>query len=374
MADVIFSNNASSLLAASIGTGDLFVQVAAGFGTNYPSPSGNQFFYVTLEDDAGNIEIMRCTNRSTDLLTVVRGQDGTVAQSFTLTVTRVELRTTAAVLQEFVQVSGDAMTGDLDFATNEIQNAYLTGTTRITGGQTIGTAIRGTIDQTNNEIVVPAGSGVRATASGAAIVVDTDNIVALLDSAGVIDFDEATIGLRIGTASADAYLRIYGGAANFANLSSDDTDLVLLNSGLTDFNIDGFDVHILNGDMNLNDNQLIRPEFLDLAITRQDVSGVATTDIDCELGNYVELTLTANITLFTISNPPNQTPDVFGTIRLKVVQGGSAFTIDFSGANVKWPGGAAPIISIGSGDIDFIDLWTDDGGTTWYGSFGQAWS
>jgi len=374
MADVIFTNNASSLLAASIGTGDLTVQVAAGFGVNYPSPSGSQFFYVTLEDDSGNLEIMKCTARATDLLTVVRGQDGTVAQSFTLNVTRVELRTTAAVLQEFVQVSGDAMTGNLDFATNEIQNAFLTGTTRITGGQTIGTSIRGTLDQTDNEIVVPAASGVRATAGGADLVVDTDDIAALLDVAGVIDFDEATIGIKIGTAAANAYLRMYGGAVNFASLSSDDTDLVWLNSGLTNFNFDGFDIGILNGDLALNDGKIFRPEFKDIAMTRQNVSGVATTAIDYEDGNYVVLTLAANISAFSITNPPNQTPDVFGTLRLKIIQGGSAFTVDFSGANVKWPGGAAPTISIGSGDVDFIDLWTDDGGTTWYGSFGQAWS
>ena len=123
MADVIFTNNASSLLAASIDTVETMVQVEAGFGVNYPSPSGNQFFYVTLEDDSGNIEIMKCTARSTDLLTVVRGQDGTVGQNFVLGTTRVEVRTTAAVLEEFVQISGDAMTGNLDFATNEIQNA-----------------------------------------------------------------------------------------------------------------------------------------------------------------------------------------------------------------------------------------------------------
>lgn len=375
MADVIFTNNASSILGAPVVISDLVVQVASGFGVNYPSPSGNQFFYVTLEDDQGNIEIMRCTGRSTDLLTVVRGQDGTVAQDFpTVAATRVELRTTAAVLEAFVQVSGDAMEGNLDFDGNELQNAELTGSTIITGGQTVGTSIRGTLDQTDNEIVVPAGSGVRATAGGAALVVDTDDIAALLDVGGVIDFDEATVGIRIGTAAADAYLRMYGGGANFANLSSDDTDLVWLSSGLDNFNFDGFDIGILDGSLALNDGQFSRPEILDFAMTRQNVSGIATTVIDYEQGNYVVLTLAANISAFTIDNPPDQSPDVFGSLRFKVIQGGSAFTVDWSDANVLWAGGAAPVISIASGAIDFIDLWTDDGGSTWYGSFGQAWS
>ncbi len=373
MANILFANNASSLLAATIVPADLTIQVKPGFGALFPDPSSPQIFYITLEDDSGNIEVMKCTSRSVDLLTVVRGQDGTVAQDFVLDVTRVELRVQAIVLGEFVQVNGDAMAGDLDFVTNEIQNAYLTGTTRITGGQTIGTAIRGTLDQSNNELAVPAASGVRATAGGVPIVVDTDDIIALLDTAGVIDLASATIGVKIGTAGASDYLRLYGGGAEYVQFAHDATDLLITANATGKISIDNLDVEIIGGTLTLADKQLIRPEFLDFAVTRQAVSGITTTTVDYQLGQYVEIAMTANIVTFSITDFPSQTPDVYGVIRLKFVQGASPWTITWPAA-YKWPGSVAPVLSTGNGDIDFIDLWTDDKGVTWYGSYAQLYS
>lgn len=373
MANIIFKNNASSLLAATIITTDLTIQVKPGFGALFPSPSTPQICYLTLEDSSGNVEIVKCTARATDLLTVVRGQDGTVAQNFTLDITRVELRTTAIILEEFVQVNGDAMTGNLDFVTNEIQNAYLTGTTRITGGQTIGTAIRGTLDQTNNELAVPAASGVRATAGGVPIVVNTDDIIALLATAGVIDLASATVGVRIGTAGASDYLRLYGGSTSYVQFAHDDTDLLITAVTTGKFSLDNLDVEILGGTLTLADKQLIRPEIKDFSMTRQSVSGTTTTAVDYELGSYVEIAMTANIVTFSITNFPSQTPNVYGAVRLKFVQGASPWTIAWPAA-YKWAGGVAPVLSIANGDVDFIDLWTDNKGVTWYGAYAQLYS
>ena len=61
--DALFSNTATSLLAATINSGDLIIQVGAGDGALFPSPTGSQFFMATLEDNAGNIEIVRCCLR-----------------------------------------------------------------------------------------------------------------------------------------------------------------------------------------------------------------------------------------------------------------------------------------------------------------------
>lgn len=107
MADILFANNASSLLAVSVGTGDVSVQVAAGQGSLFPSPSGGDYFKVTLVDADGNIEICHCTSRSGDLLTVTRAQEGTTARAFTSGVTRVELRVTKATLEAMLQTNGD---------------------------------------------------------------------------------------------------------------------------------------------------------------------------------------------------------------------------------------------------------------------------
>ncbi len=378
MANILFANNASSLLAATIVPADLTIQVKPGFGALFPSPSSPQIFYVTLENDVGAVEVMKCTLRETDLLTVVRGQDGTTAQDFILDVTRVELRVQAIVLEEFVQVNGDAMSGDLDFATNEIQNAYLTGTTRITGGQTIGTAIRGTLDQSNNEIVVPASSGVRATASGVPIVVNTDDIIALLDTAGVIDLASATVGVKIGTAGASDYLRLYGGSTSYVQFAHNDTDLLITALTTGKFSIDNLDVEILggtltlSGDLFLQDNLLSRPEIKDFALTKQTVSASATTDIDYELGSFVQLDMDQDITNLNITNPP--ATGRVGSLRLKIKQdvtGGWLITNWPSG--VTWPGGNAPVLSTAANSVDYVDLWTDDEGTVWAGAYNLDW-
>ena len=97
----LFTNNATSTLLADIGAGDLSLAVQAGIGALFPSPSGTEFFYCTL-DDGTNIEIVKVTARSTDTFTVVRAQDGTTAYAFVAaTPTTVELRVTAAAFTPY---------------------------------------------------------------------------------------------------------------------------------------------------------------------------------------------------------------------------------------------------------------------------------
>lgn len=175
MADnILFSNFASSLLAATISDVDTTIQLGVGDGALFPSPSGTQFFYALLNDDVGNVEIVQCTSRTGDLLTVVRGQDGTAAQAFTLTVTRVELRITAVVHEEYVQKNGGVMTGDLDFNGNGVVDAILSGPLlSIQGGESVGTPMRGATGVSSNEFIVPVAPG-RATIGGVEVVIATD--------------------------------------------------------------------------------------------------------------------------------------------------------------------------------------------------------
>jgi len=371
MANIIFLNNASSLLAASIITTDLTIQVKPGLGALFPAPSAPQVCYITLEDSSGNIEVVKCTSRSTDLLTVVRAQDGTTAQNFTLDITRVELRVQAVVLEEFVQVNGDTMSGDLDFATNEIQNAYLTGTTRITGGQSIGMAVRGTLDQSNNELAVPAASGVRATAGGVPLVVNTDDIVALLDTAGVITFDSASVGIKVPTG---AYVRIQDSTeAKYLQLQHDDTDFLLTLVGAGLLKIAGGDIDLGSGvALLMNDEDLVRPFIKDFALAKQTVSASATTNVDYELGNFVHLDMDQTITNLNITNPP--ATGRVGSLRIKIKQDptGSRLITNWP-SGITWPGGTAPTLSTAANAVDYVDLWTDDAGTVWAGVFNADW-
>ena len=172
--DNLFTNYATSLLAATITDVDTVIQLGVGDGPLFPAPSGDQFFYATLHDDSGSTEVVRCTDRSGDLLTVVRGQDNTTAQAFTLGVTRVELRIVAATVEGLLQKNGGVMSGDIDLDGNSLIDGVLTGPlAQMVGGELVGTPMRGAAGVSSNELLVPVAPG-RATIGGVEIVIDTD--------------------------------------------------------------------------------------------------------------------------------------------------------------------------------------------------------
>lgn len=80
----IFANNATSSLAAPISGGSLSLTVQAGAGALFPNPSAGQQFSLTLVDAATGLlnEIVYCTARTGDTMTIVRAQEGTVALSW----------------------------------------------------------------------------------------------------------------------------------------------------------------------------------------------------------------------------------------------------------------------------------------------------
>jgi len=95
--DVKFTNNGHSTLAASVATSDTSITVASGHGARFPSLSGSAYFFVTLIDASNNLEIVKCTGRSSDVLTITRAQESTTARVFAIG-DRIELRVTAAGL------------------------------------------------------------------------------------------------------------------------------------------------------------------------------------------------------------------------------------------------------------------------------------
>lgn len=105
---VLLTNNARSLLAAAISASETVVRVRVGNGDRFPLPkAADEWFPLTLEDESGNIEIMRATARVGDTITVQRGAEGTVARAFSAG-DAVELRATAAV---FADRSSDGGSG-----------------------------------------------------------------------------------------------------------------------------------------------------------------------------------------------------------------------------------------------------------------------
>ena len=104
----VASNSSKSTLTGGINTTDTTINLTSGEGALFPAvtSSGTNYFYITLIDTALNTEIVKCTNRSTDALTIVRAQDGTTARAFSAG-DRVEMRVVAALINDlFTQTQG----------------------------------------------------------------------------------------------------------------------------------------------------------------------------------------------------------------------------------------------------------------------------
>ena len=97
MAAYVVTNNAYSTLASGIASGDTTLTVGAGHGARFPSISGGDWTFITLQNSSNAIEIVKVTARSTDTFTIVRAQEGTTAAAWAAADT-VELRFTARVV------------------------------------------------------------------------------------------------------------------------------------------------------------------------------------------------------------------------------------------------------------------------------------
>lgn len=109
-----FTNNASASLASAITASAVTISLASGQGALFPAISGSDYFLATLVDSSNNIEIVKVTARTSDTLTVVRGQDSTTARAFNAG-DKLENRVTAAGLNAKFDTDGStAMTGALN--------------------------------------------------------------------------------------------------------------------------------------------------------------------------------------------------------------------------------------------------------------------
>jgi len=102
----LFTNNASAPIASSILASSTSITVASGLGSEFPVITGTDYFVATLVDTSNNLEIVKVTARTSDTMTVVRAQEGTVARAYAAG-SLLELRITAAVINNLLQV-GDA--------------------------------------------------------------------------------------------------------------------------------------------------------------------------------------------------------------------------------------------------------------------------
>ena len=101
---VLVTNNAVGYLQVGVNSAETSILVKPGQGVRFPSPVLDQdWFYITVENEEGDVEVMKCTKRSGDTLTVQRGQDGTVGHDFKAD-SLVELRPCAGLFNDKVDV------------------------------------------------------------------------------------------------------------------------------------------------------------------------------------------------------------------------------------------------------------------------------
>lgn len=105
----VFKNNAYASLAAELSAVGTLASLATGQGVRFPAPTGGDHFLATLILLDGNgaetaWEIVKCTARATDGLTIDRAQEGTTARIWPAG-TRIELRTTAGTLDSFTDTA-----------------------------------------------------------------------------------------------------------------------------------------------------------------------------------------------------------------------------------------------------------------------------
>ncbi len=91
-------------------------------------------------------------------------------------------------------------------------------------------------------------------------------------------------------------------------------------------------------------------------------AGVLT--IDLSTGNYFTVSNTANITTFTVTNPPAS--GYKSNFILCLTANGSGFTQVYPGTTL-WPGGSAPTLTTTNGKKDCLGFLSRDGGTNWIG-------
>lgn len=132
-----FANSAFATLAAGINSSVTSITLTTGQGARFPSLAAGDYFFATLIDTSNNLEIVKCTARSTDVLTVVRGQESTTARAFS-TGDRIELRVTAQGLVDSAPVQSVAgRTGAVTLAAADVSGLAASATTNTTNASNI---------------------------------------------------------------------------------------------------------------------------------------------------------------------------------------------------------------------------------------------
>lgn len=154
---VLVTNNGIGYLLVGINDVEEKVLLKSGQGSRFPSPILDQdWFYITVEDEEGKREVMKCTQRDGDTLTVRRGQDNTMAISFKADCL-VELRPCAGLFND--KVDEDTFANTVASLKAQIKELELALTMKINNVQTTSSADLDAYKQTASETFLPFTGG-----------------------------------------------------------------------------------------------------------------------------------------------------------------------------------------------------------------------
>ena len=116
----LFENNAVTTIAGG-GITDVGTTLVVTDGSVFPSISGSNYFMLTMVNASGEREIVKCTDRSGNSLTIVRSQEGTTARAYSDN-DIASHRLTAGVLEDIIddlaEHEGDVTTNAANITTN----------------------------------------------------------------------------------------------------------------------------------------------------------------------------------------------------------------------------------------------------------------
>ena len=125
----LFTNFATTRLAADITETSAAVQVLLGQGELFPAPveAQGEVFALVLRKPSGIPEVMHCWKRESDILHVLRGREGTSAQGW-FTDDKISLRHTAAALNLWAsgEIGALAISASHVFVDDAARDTYFT--------------------------------------------------------------------------------------------------------------------------------------------------------------------------------------------------------------------------------------------------------